>query len=196
MATALPNSPSHPPMVDEATARRQMEELIRNSKPRSVLEVLLQHAEAYNRGALACIEKAQVTGNADLAAPAIMCQAFSIELLLKFFVVLPHPGVMRYSELHNLGVELRGHRFSTLFDRIASPVQDAIASTFSTQSGEPTSSAGFRAKLIELGDEPFIEWRYVYEKEGIQHLHYALFNQVVDALGLTALTALNVLESP
>jgi hypothetical protein len=173
-------------MVDHAELRRRAEEIIKNAKPVPLHQVLFNHAEFYNQGALAALAQLSASGNAGLAAPVIMCRSFAIELLLKFFLVLPHPTVMKYGELRALGVDLRGHPYSSLFDRIPMQFQDSIAATFSGLSGQSSTAADFRSTLVSLGDDPFVAWRYVYEKDDNQYLNFELFNQVTDALGTSA----------
>ena len=172
--------------MNPSERRARAEEGFKKAKPIPLHRVLFNNAEFYNQGALAALDRLKLTGNAGLAAPVILCQSFAIELLLKFFVIAPHPHIMKHSELEPLGINLRGHAYSRLFDCIDEQYRAAIAETFSGRAGRPTTSDGFRDLLIELGDEPFVSWRYVYELEGNQHLDFELFGQVTDALGISA----------
>ena len=65
-----------------------------------------------------------------------MCRSFAIELLLKFFLVIEHPEAKTLAELKARGVDLHGHPYSDLFDRINAPHKDLIAATHSNRTGE------------------------------------------------------------
>jgi hypothetical protein len=90
-------------------------------------------------------------------------------------------------ELKARGVDLYGHVYSDLFDRIPEATRHSIAASFSTVSGRQVDDGELRRILKEdLGDDPFVSWRYVYEKDATRHLDPALWNQVVLGLGKAA----------
>jgi hypothetical protein len=90
-------------------------------------------------------------------------------------------------ELKAGGVDLYGHPYSALFDRIDEATRRSIAASFSTVSGRQVDYGEFRRVLKEeLGDDPFVSWRYVYEKNATRHLDPVVWDQVVLALGKAA----------
>jgi hypothetical protein len=163
-----------------------LKELSKTTKPTPLFNTLFTQANFYNQGSQVVLGHGQATNNVGLAAPAILCQSFAIELLLKCFLLLPHQKVQKFGELKALGVDVRGHIYSSLFDRIDRRFQGLIAGEFSKRSGVATDAAAFRGHLVELGDEPFVIWRYVYEKPQDTYLNLELFGLVADALGVTA----------
>ena len=175
-------------MTDSAKIEELLSKALNSQTARPLHRVLFNLADCYNQAAELSLGKLSTTGNADFAAPAIMCRSFSIELLLKFFIAARHPGASSKSDLDALGINLHGHPYSVLFDRIVDPLKESIAQTYSERSGTTTSAADFRDILISLGDKPFVDWRYVYESSGAKHLNIALLSVVVASLGLAAET--------
>jgi len=115
-----------------------------------------------------------------------MCKSFAIELLLKFFLVIPYPTAQTKADINAFGVDLHGHKYSELYDRIIPTYQQKIAASFSSVTGKATDAAAFRAVLVAIGDDPFVFWRYIYEKTGTPILNIPLFEQVFLAMGKAA----------
>ena len=152
---------------------------------RSLQSTLFNIAHAYARAADASWGKIESLSDADFAAPAIMCQSFAVELLLKFFLAVDHPTATSIHELEDAGVKLRCHKYSELFDQLLPTTQDKIASVFTTLSGKHTDATRFRQALIAQGDDPFVYWRYIYEHEDSSFDPQA-FNIVTHTLGKSA----------
>ncbi len=94
-------------------------------------------------------------------------------------------------DLDKVGVSLVGHKYTALFDKISNKHRRDIADQFSVISGKTTTEAEFRGILQqELGDDPFVKWRYVYEASSNQFLDIQLLNRVTDAIGKCAERAL------
>lgn len=168
------------------TDRQQLERLLATLPKRSLRSTLFNTAHAYARSADASWSTLGAAKDADFAAPAIMCQSFAIELLLKFFLAVDHPAATTAEELKTAGVKLRCHKYSDLFDQLAPTTKDKIANAFTALSGKQTDAAGFRQELIAQGDDPFVYWRYVYETSWFSHFDRQAFNLVIDALGKAA----------
>jgi hypothetical protein len=162
------------------------EKALASCPPRSLASNFFNLANAYAMAANASRNTGQQTGNADMAAPAIMCETFAVELLLKFFLAIDHPTAMTADALKKVGVKLKCHKYSELFDQISAPTKNKIAAAYAEISGKEAGVAGFREALIIQGDEPFVYWRYVYETAGISHFDLLAFHQVVDSLGKAA----------
>lgn len=184
--------------VDEKQIDAVIKQAIaQGAKPRLLHRSIFNLADAYNQAAHLALEKGQKIGNPDYAAPMIMCQSFAIELLLKFFVVVDHPPDKKATDLTAAGIKLRGHTFSQLFDRIGAPRKEAIAKKYASVAKKQTTTPDdFRQALVDLGDDPFVSWRYVYEATGNQHISVVLLSDVSEALGLAAQDATRQLEPP
>lgn len=117
--------------------------------------------------------------------PATVCQAFAIELLLKFFLVVDFPEICGKKDLRKHNVTFKppgskGHGYSALWDMILPSYQDKIAKQARVNKQQ------FRQQLLAIGDDPFVKWRYVHEEDGIHLLPLGMIKQVADALGYAA----------
>jgi len=126
-----------------------------------------------------------VSQDPDFTAPMLMCRFFSIELLLKFFLVIDHRSVSNKTDLKVVGVNLRGHDYTPLFDEIQPEYRRAIAEWFSTISAKPTSEMEFRNLLAQF-EKGFIKWRYIYEEEQVQFIDGRDLYNINGALGKCA----------
>jgi len=169
-------------------SKPDLEAILGEVPSRPTASTLFNLAHAYAMASDTIWSRLALSKNADFAGPGIMCQAFAIELLLKFFLVIEHGPETTLDELARKGIKLRGHSFSALFDRVSDEFQGKIAESYTTLTGEPCDPAGFRETLVRTGDDPFVSWRYIYESTGISQLNKALVDQVTDALGKAAET--------
>ena len=93
------------------TTSRQLAEQVLASQPaRSLESTLFYLAHAYAIASDTSRKTGKETGNTDLAAPAIMCESFAIELLLKFFLAIDHPTPTTVEALKTAGVKLKCHK--------------------------------------------------------------------------------------
>ena len=152
---------------------------------RAFQSTLFNLAHAYARISDRSWQTMESERNSDIAGPAIMCQSFAIELLLKFFLAVDHAEAASADDLKKNGIKLNCHKYSELYDQLAVPTQEYIASSYARLSGRATDAAQFRSSLIAQGDDPFVYWRYIYEKP-ISHIDIAAFNLITDALGKAA----------
>jgi hypothetical protein len=166
--------------------KSKLDEMLTSLPKRSLQSTLFNVAHAYARAANASWNTLESTKDADFAAPAIMCQSFAVELLLKFFLAIDHPTAKTSDELEMAGVTLKCHKLSELFDQLLPATQSKIAGVFTTLSGKQTDAAGFRAALIAQGDDPFVYWRYIYEKKVVAQFDQQAFDLVIEALGKAA----------
>lgn len=166
--------------------RNLIDQALGGTTPRQLHRVLFNLADCYNQSADLASASIQSTGNADFAAPMIMCKSFAIELLLKFFIVADYPASFSKADIDAANANLRGHTFSSLFDRISQSGQASIASKHSGLTGTSVTPASFRAALVAVGDDPFVSWRYIYESASERHLDFQLLAQIAHSLGLAA----------
>lgn len=167
------------------TDDRNLDRLLSETPGRSLESTLFNLAHAYARTSDTAWSSIWSSHDADFAAPAIMCQSFAIELLLKFFLAIDHPSAATVADLERAGVKLKRHKYSELFDQLSISSKEKITASFAAVSGQATDAAGFRAALVALGD-PFVFWRYVYEADGIAGLDKPLLDRITDALGKAA----------
>jgi hypothetical protein len=162
--------------------------------PLPMYKTMFRLARTYEQSGHLVFSHGETNRNADFAAPGIMCYSFAIEILLKLFLVLDFPTATSKQELKQSGINLDGHSFSILYDRIRTGYQHEIADSFSKLTTQKASPELFREKLIELGDQPFVEWRYVYEKSSFRFMDRPLLEFVTHSLGKTAEVHMKRLE--
>lgn len=154
--------------------------------PRPLYRTLFNLAECYNQSAEITITQIKVKNNADYAAPAIMSRSFSVELLLKFFIVASNLDMLKKPMPEKLNRMLRGHKYTELHDKISDRFKKSIAETYSQRTGNSIGAQDFRALLVEIGNDPFVGWRYVYESSEHKYIDMKLLALIVDSLGVTA----------
>ncbi|HJH27656.1 MAG TPA: hypothetical protein C5S37_13050 [Methanophagales archaeon] len=143
-------------------------------------------ANYYNQGSIILSRELQNTGNAGLSAPMILNQSFSMELLLKFFLIVDYDDIFSKADLEKKGINIKGHLYSQLFDKIDNTYKISIAHFYNSNAATQIDYNDFKNLLIELGDNTFVEWRYIFEKESPQNLNSMLFNRLLDSLGKAA----------
>jgi hypothetical protein len=163
-----------------------LEHILAGLPRRSLESTLFNLAHAYAQASDAIWAQLGASKSADLAGPAIMCQSFAIELLLKFFLLVDHPAAKTAEDLRQAGVKLKNHKYSELFNQLSSASRDKIATSFAQASRRAVTRDEFRDLLIAQGDDPFVHWRYVYEHGGVSHFDRISFNLLTDALGKAA----------
>ena len=143
-------------------------------------------ANYYNQGSIILSRELQNTGNAGLSAPMILNQSFSMELLLKFFLIVDYDDIFSKADLEKKGINIKGHLYSQLFDKIDNNYKISIAHFYNSNAATQIDYNDFKNLLIEIGDNTFVEWRYIFEKESPQNLNSMLFNRLLDSLGKAA----------
>lgn len=178
-------------MIDAST-KAILDEALATSTPRDALIAMLNVADSYNQAAQLSLNHIEITSNADFLAPALMCRSFAIELLLKLLISAEDAsaGMMSAGDLKNKNLPPRGHQYSVLFDGLNKDTKKMVAKHFEKVSGEQTSDHRFRELLKSTGDNPFVEWRYAHEIIAPKFLNLDLLTKLCDALGLSAVTAL------
>lgn len=163
-----------------------IDEILSKVGTRTLNSAIFNIAHAYARAGDMASTAIIRTKDADFSAPAIMCKSFAIELLLKFFLVIPYPTAQTKADMDVVGIDLLGHKYSELYDRIQPSYQEKIANSFFNVSGKRTNSNEFRTMLLTLGDDPFVFWRYIYEKNGMSTIDIPLLENVLLAMGKAA----------
>jgi len=121
-----------------------------------------------------------------MAFPAFICSSFALELFMKLLVVrgrIAAGGQLKRAD---------GHNVKDLWREIPEQDQVAVAGFFRNESRSPRSRPGsvlmdvFERSLNDLDDRPFVEWRYVHERKGVELLRHGQLVEVLDAFGRAA----------
>jgi hypothetical protein len=98
--------------------KSDLERSIPQARKRTLEDTLFNLAHAYARASDASWFSLASTKDPDFSAPAIMCQSFAVELLLKYFLARDHPSAKNVEELEAEGVKLRRRKYSDLYDQL------------------------------------------------------------------------------
>jgi hypothetical protein len=144
-------------------------------------------ATAYADSGLLLNNHAKSLDRMDLVFPAVVCTGFAIELFLKFFISLNNSS-KDDPEQKRLG----GHKLNDLWGRVNQEHQHLVVSMFRNNSHTPTFNAIetrtkiFNEAFAEIGDSPFLDWRYAYESLQPRLMSHSALTEVLDALGYAA----------
>lgn len=147
------------------------------------LDAIYAIARAYARAGLLVSDHGRRIDEPVFAFPAVVCAGFAVELYFKFFLTLGHVESGDVAELR-----ATGHILPKLWERLRPEHQVLIAGMHRNKSGEPLKTAPelrmelFSKILSEIGDSPFLQWRYVHELTDIGHMSHAVIQEVLDAL--------------
>ncbi|MFC5569687.1 hypothetical protein ACFPN1_06395 [Lysobacter yangpyeongensis] len=119
--------------------------------------------------------------NGDFFVPAAVNTAFAVELLLKFFIVAANPD-LTYAELKAAGLHPHGHKYSQLWAGLHPKFRAAILAEYSMLTQAGSVLPDIPAVLAELGDAPFIDWRYPFEDTAYRELDYGKLEHVAGAM--------------
>lgn len=144
-------------------------------------------ATAYAHSGLLISDHGQTNDRVEFSFPAVVCSSFAIELFLKFFLMLERP------DRNDLVLKQKsGHRLAELWKKILPVHQALIAGMFQNRTGVPLLNASdvrlklYEDALINVGEAPFIKWRYAHELVGPTVMSHAAITEVLDALGCAA----------
>ena len=170
--------------VPVSEAKKIIEE---TSSPPLYLTVFRQ-AEMYNKAYQLLESSMKKHKDLSLISPMIMNLCFSIELLLKAFILFEKKDITSYAELPNQGKDIRGHKYSDLFKKIKKEYQKNILSELSKKMNLPEIDNSVFEKILinQKCDNSFAEWRYIFEQSSIKslnikflmHLHESIGNQL------------------
>jgi len=163
------------------------------ANPRPMYRVIFDLATAYCAVGRAAELKSHEERQISFAAPAVVNRAFGLELLTKFFIAARHPDA-NFAELRQLKVDLHGHKLSVLWGRVHSTFQMAIVAKYAMRFGARFSVPDIASFLDELGDDPFVKWRYPYESSSYREINFSLLGRVSDAMELLAKEVCNRLD--
>ncbi len=147
------------------------------------LNAIFAIAQAYARAGLLISDYGHHREAPVFAFPAVVCAGFAIELYFKFFLMLSHFERGRTTEAQN-----REHKLPKLWEKLQPEHRALIAGMHRNKSGEPLDTAIelrmelFLKALNEIGDSPFVRWRYVHELTDIGHMSHAVIQEVLNAL--------------
>lgn len=113
--------------------------------------------------------------------PAVVCSSFALELFLKFFLTVD--AVQRGESKVSFG-----HAIPTLWAKVSAPHKTVVAGMYGHSKRSPESSGverrleQFEEVLGSLGNQPFVQWRYAHELQGLQLMSHAAISLAVDTL--------------
>jgi hypothetical protein len=156
-----------------------------NSKPlRPLFITIFKQANMYNSGYKELKASMDKSKELNFVAPMLMTLCFSIELLMKSYILLENNDITKYSELKNRGISIRGHKYSDLFGKIKQEYKDNILTELSAEMQiELISEETFKQILVAQNcDNSFAEWRYIFEQDAIKSINTQLLMNLNEVL--------------
>ncbi len=150
-------------------------------------QALYSIASAYAHSGLLISSHGEQSDQMEFTFPAIVCSSFAIELFMKFFLMIGKLDKTDIPQKHDTG-----HKLSGLWNKINTDNQNLIAGMFQNSSGTPHLNTmelrkeHFLKALENIGDAPFMQWRYVYEIPEMTLMSHGAITEVLDALGYAA----------
>ena len=147
------------------------------------LDAIYAIAQAYAKAGLLISDYGHHRDAPVFAFPAVVCAGFAIELYFKFFLMLSH---VESGEVN--GKKIKEHKLPNLWQELRSEDRALIAGMYRNKSGKPLSNAMeireelFLKAVDEIGDSPFVRWRYAHELTDVGHMSHAAIQEVLDAL--------------
>lgn len=142
-------------------------------------------ARGLNKGFQLIQHVSNTLKDGDYIPPAVLCSTFCVEILLKSLWLVKYETIFTENDLKNNGIDIREHRYSRLFKNIDEDVQQEIVTTYNELYNEPVTIADFLKKFEALGDNNFVEWRYVFASSTGKTLDTQLQTKIIDSLGKT-----------
>lgn len=159
--------------------------VIRNDKP--MYEDIFHIAYAYNRSAKLVSQESERVENAAFLLPSIVCQAFAIELFLKFFLLLDYPNIKSKKDIDSaqnltLSKAMKAHLYEHLWDAINIEYKEVVSKHYSNALNIKASVSDFRKALVDIDSNSFVNWRYIHEEESFKFMHPELTEKLSDVL--------------
>lgn len=129
------------------------------------------------------IEKTQ---NYGLILPVIMNQTFAIELLLKCLILFDHKDVCSEEDLKTKKIKLHGHKLLKIYYLITAEKRQLIIKQWEVISKKYDVTYSIEDAFAILGDEPFAEWRYIFEKSINKNLERKYLDCLLETIGISA----------
>lgn len=162
--------------------------IIKATKKKPLVFDLFNQAETYNKAA-------QLLEQNGLIGPAILNCSFSIELLLKSLILIDHLEIFYKKDIETIDIDIKGHKYSELFMKINPENQNKILDLLGKKFNQTFTNESF-FKMISVNgcEDPFVEWRYVFEENNIKTINYNFLITLSEVLGVFVLTNLKGLK--
>ena len=138
-------------METKFTVNIKLPQQLEPRKAENIEQEMIDQANAFFQAGSRCDVDIRLSPNVtnSLSAPAVVCYAIAVEIYIK---LLAHINGISIKKIHSL-IEL--------FDSLSDAVKEKIAKHYQSSSQE-------LRKDIETVSNAFIDWRYLYEKNGAQ----------------------------
>jgi hypothetical protein len=148
---------------------------------------MFNHANGLNKGFILLSENIfEGKKDGDYIGPSVLCSTLCIEILLKCLQLVKYEDIFTEDDLKNKCIKVNEHKYSEIFKRIDDDIKMLVIKTYNSKYNENIGIEDYKNKLIQVGDDNFIDWRYVYEKDA-RNLDMQLQFRLLDSLGETAI---------
>lgn len=148
-------------------------------------------AGCYRDAVVVLNDEIEKNKNYKLTLPVIMNQTFAIELLLKCLILFDHKDVTTESELKAKKINLHGHKLNKIYESITLEKKKIITDQWTVASKKYNVTENIIEVFSILGSEPFVEWRYVYEKQELKTMERKYLDCLLETIGESASQIIN-----
>lgn len=150
------------------------------------VNAIFSFAVAYADAGILVSDRGHHLQRVELAFPAMVCCSFALELFLKFFIAKQRVDA-------NLRPKWpQSHDIAELWRKVSDSNKNLIAGMFKNGTGVPMTQGvqfmreRFEVALNEVGESPFIKWRYAFGLSEGSLMSHQILSEVVDAFGYAA----------
>jgi hypothetical protein len=143
-------------------------------------------AAQYAKAALSLNESMNKAKSIDFVLPVVMCQLLAVELLLKSLILNGREDIKSEKDLKKCGIDIRGHNLKSLYSKLNQDTRSLVETHFIKSRSPRMSGMAFSHLLKEIGDQPFVEWRYFYEKGISMQLNRDALETLLQSVGNAA----------
>ena len=119
----------------------------------------------------------------ELAYSLIILRSFATELLLKCLIIIDYDQIMIFNDLSIYGIKKpKDHDLITLYNSIPQNHKRTILKIYHQKDSTVIDEDSVKDKIQKIGSDPFVYWRYIYEKpenHEIDLKELNTFNQVL-----------------
>lgn len=143
-------------------------------------------AAQYAKAAIVLNESMSKAESIDFVLPVVMCQLLAVELLLKSLILNRRDDIKSENDLKKYGINIRGHNLESLYSQLNQDARSLVEAHFTKSRSPRMSGMTFSQLLKEIGDQPFVEWRYFYEKGISMQINRDTLETLLESVGNVA----------
>lgn len=143
-------------------------------------------AAQYAKAVKTLNNKMAESGSIDIFLPVIMCQVLAVELLLKSMILYKREDILTEADLRASGLQIWGHDLESLYHQLLPEMRALVETHFHKCRTARMTKMNYVDLLREIGKQPFVDWRYYYEKPTEMKINRDALDALLESIGKTA----------